>query len=136
MLLGGAVDLWMLHVGRFLTGVAGGMTAASIPVGYHGYRSFSFSLFMQVFPFFVPTPNTCNKTPVLCNGRRELNPFSITELVMDISYVNGCGCMCVSYVSCVTGLHIRDLPQSSERSSGVLPSDHCCVWSPVPLRPG
>ncbi|XP_041813822.1 solute carrier family 2, facilitated glucose transporter member 6 [Chelmon rostratus] len=32
MLLGGAVDLWMLHVGRFLTGVAGGMTAASIPV--------------------------------------------------------------------------------------------------------
>ncbi|XP_070779830.1 solute carrier family 2, facilitated glucose transporter member 6 [Enoplosus armatus] len=32
MLLGGAVDLWMLYVGRFLTGVAGGMTAASIPV--------------------------------------------------------------------------------------------------------
>ncbi|KAM7386566.1 hypothetical protein PAMA_009261 [Pampus argenteus] len=32
MLLGGAVNLWMLHVGRFLTGVAGGMTAASIPV--------------------------------------------------------------------------------------------------------
>ncbi|XP_070837649.1 solute carrier family 2, facilitated glucose transporter member 6 [Chaetodon trifascialis] len=32
MLLGGAVDLWMLHVGRFLTGFAGGMTAASIPV--------------------------------------------------------------------------------------------------------
>ncbi|XP_045892899.1 solute carrier family 2, facilitated glucose transporter member 6 [Micropterus dolomieu] len=32
MLMGGAVDLWMLHVGRFLTGIAGGMTAASIPV--------------------------------------------------------------------------------------------------------
>lgn len=32
MLLGGAFHLWMLHVGRFLTGVAGGMTAASIPV--------------------------------------------------------------------------------------------------------
>ncbi|KAG8007137.1 Solute carrier family 2 [Nibea albiflora] len=32
MLLGGAVDRWMLHVGRFLTGIAGGMTAASIPV--------------------------------------------------------------------------------------------------------
>ncbi|XP_056257639.1 solute carrier family 2, facilitated glucose transporter member 6 [Seriola aureovittata] len=32
MLMGGAVDLWMLLVGRFLTGVAGGMTAASIPV--------------------------------------------------------------------------------------------------------
>ncbi|XP_037648245.1 solute carrier family 2, facilitated glucose transporter member 6 [Sebastes umbrosus] len=32
MLMGGAVDLWMLYVGRFLTGVAGGMTAASIPV--------------------------------------------------------------------------------------------------------
>ncbi|KAF3700354.1 Solute carrier family 2, facilitated glucose transporter member 6 Glucose transporter type 6 [Channa argus] len=32
MLLGGAVNLWMLHIGRFLTGVAGGMTAASIPV--------------------------------------------------------------------------------------------------------
>ncbi|XP_071370407.1 solute carrier family 2, facilitated glucose transporter member 6 [Centroberyx affinis] len=32
MLLGGAMDRWMLHVGRFLTGVAGGMTAASIPV--------------------------------------------------------------------------------------------------------
>ncbi|KAM4534901.1 solute carrier family 2, facilitated glucose transporter member 6 isoform 1-T5 [Fundulus diaphanus] len=31
-LMGGAVNLWMLHVGRFLTGVAGGMTAASIPV--------------------------------------------------------------------------------------------------------
>ncbi|XP_036946007.1 solute carrier family 2, facilitated glucose transporter member 6 [Acanthopagrus latus] len=32
MILGGAMDQWMLHVGRFLTGVAGGMTAASIPV--------------------------------------------------------------------------------------------------------
>ncbi|KAG7239488.1 hypothetical protein INR49_028959 [Caranx melampygus] len=32
MLMGGAVNLWMLQVGRFLTGVAGGMTAASIPV--------------------------------------------------------------------------------------------------------
>lgn len=32
MLMGGAVELWMLHFGRFLTGVAGGMTAASIPV--------------------------------------------------------------------------------------------------------
>ncbi|CAJ1076443.1 solute carrier family 2%2C facilitated glucose transporter member 6 [Xyrichtys novacula] len=32
MLMGGAVDLWMLLVGRFLTGIAGGMTAASIPV--------------------------------------------------------------------------------------------------------
>ncbi|XP_069004648.1 solute carrier family 2, facilitated glucose transporter member 6-like [Embiotoca jacksoni] len=32
MLLGGAADLWMLHLGRFLTGLAGGMTAASIPV--------------------------------------------------------------------------------------------------------
>ncbi|XP_061567871.1 solute carrier family 2, facilitated glucose transporter member 6-like [Cololabis saira] len=32
MLMGGAVDLWMLHLGCFLTGVAGGMTAASIPV--------------------------------------------------------------------------------------------------------
>ncbi|XP_029365198.1 solute carrier family 2, facilitated glucose transporter member 6 isoform X2 [Echeneis naucrates] len=32
LLMGGAVNLWMLNVGRFLTGVAGGMTAASIPV--------------------------------------------------------------------------------------------------------
>lgn len=32
MLMGGAVNVWMLHVGRFLTGFAGGMTAASIPV--------------------------------------------------------------------------------------------------------
>ncbi|XP_019962089.1 solute carrier family 2, facilitated glucose transporter member 6 [Paralichthys olivaceus] len=32
MLMGGAVNLWMLDVGRFLTGVAGGMTSASIPV--------------------------------------------------------------------------------------------------------
>lgn len=39
MLMGGAMNLWMLQVGRFLTGVAGGMTAASIPVGHHGYRS-------------------------------------------------------------------------------------------------
>lgn len=31
-LMGGAINLWMLQVGRFLTGVAGGMTAASIPV--------------------------------------------------------------------------------------------------------
>ncbi|KAM9844291.1 solute carrier family 2, facilitated glucose transporter member 6 [Aulostomus maculatus] len=32
MLMGGAVNLWMLDIGRFLTGVAGGMTSASIPV--------------------------------------------------------------------------------------------------------
>ncbi|XP_077397217.1 solute carrier family 2, facilitated glucose transporter member 6 [Festucalex cinctus] len=32
LLLGGGVELWMLHLGRFLTGVAGGVTAASIPV--------------------------------------------------------------------------------------------------------
>ncbi|XP_019719967.1 solute carrier family 2, facilitated glucose transporter member 6 [Hippocampus comes] len=32
LLLGGATELWMLHLGRFLTGVAGGVTAASIPV--------------------------------------------------------------------------------------------------------
>lgn len=38
MLLGGAMHLWMLLVGRFLTGVAGGMTAASIPVRYNSYR--------------------------------------------------------------------------------------------------
>lgn len=38
MVLGGAMDLWMLLVGRFLTGVAGGMTAASIPVRYNSTR--------------------------------------------------------------------------------------------------
>lgn len=38
MLLAGAVDIWMLHLGRFLTGVAGGVTAASIPVGLLGYK--------------------------------------------------------------------------------------------------
>ncbi|KAM3597726.1 uncharacterized protein V6R79_008630 [Siganus canaliculatus] len=32
MLLGGATDRWMLYVGRVLTGIAAGMTAASIPV--------------------------------------------------------------------------------------------------------
>uniref|UniRef100_A0A8C6TV57 Solute carrier family 2, facilitated glucose transporter member 8 n=1 Tax=Neogobius melanostomus TaxID=47308 RepID=A0A8C6TV57_9GOBI len=32
MLMGGASNLSMLYVGRFLTGLAGGMTAASIPV--------------------------------------------------------------------------------------------------------
>ncbi|XP_063326635.1 solute carrier family 2, facilitated glucose transporter member 6 [Pelmatolapia mariae] len=32
MLMGGAINLSMLQVGRFLTGVAAGMTAASIPV--------------------------------------------------------------------------------------------------------
>uniref|UniRef100_A0A3Q0SIP2 Solute carrier family 2 member 6 n=1 Tax=Amphilophus citrinellus TaxID=61819 RepID=A0A3Q0SIP2_AMPCI len=32
MLMGGAINVWMLQVGRFLNGVAGGMTAASIPV--------------------------------------------------------------------------------------------------------
>ncbi|XP_069557561.1 solute carrier family 2, facilitated glucose transporter member 6-like, partial [Brachyistius frenatus] len=31
MLIGGASDLWMLHLGRFLTGVAGGITSGSIP---------------------------------------------------------------------------------------------------------
>lgn len=58
MLLGGAVDLWMLHLGRFLTGVAGGMTAASIPVGYRGHR-----IFLYQGGFFVPQ-NT-NVTPFL-----------------------------------------------------------------------
>lgn len=37
MLMGGAMNLWMLNVGRFLTGVAGGMTAASIPVGVQSW---------------------------------------------------------------------------------------------------
>ncbi|XP_010793210.1 solute carrier family 2, facilitated glucose transporter member 6 [Notothenia coriiceps] len=32
LLMGGASDIWMLLLGRFLTGVAGGMTAGSIPV--------------------------------------------------------------------------------------------------------
>ncbi|XP_034395206.1 solute carrier family 2, facilitated glucose transporter member 6 [Cyclopterus lumpus] len=32
LLMGGAVNIWMLLAGRFLTGIAGGMTAASIPV--------------------------------------------------------------------------------------------------------
>ncbi|XP_033998215.1 solute carrier family 2, facilitated glucose transporter member 6 [Trematomus bernacchii] len=32
LLMGGASDFWMLLLGRFLTGVAGGMTAGSIPV--------------------------------------------------------------------------------------------------------
>ncbi|KAG5840921.1 solute carrier family 2, facilitated glucose transporter member 6 isoform X2 [Anguilla rostrata] len=32
LLIGGAQVVWMLHLGRFLTGIAGGMTAASIPV--------------------------------------------------------------------------------------------------------
>lgn len=49
MILGGASDRWMLHVGRFLTGVAGGMTAASIPVGYHGYRNVP----QPILPFFL-----------------------------------------------------------------------------------
>lgn len=31
------MNLWMLNVGRFLTGVAGGMTAASIPVGVQSW---------------------------------------------------------------------------------------------------
>ncbi len=49
MLLGGAMDRWMLHLGRFLTGVAGGMTAASIPVGYHLQSTF-LTRFVQVCP--------------------------------------------------------------------------------------
>ncbi|XP_061115986.1 solute carrier family 2, facilitated glucose transporter member 6-like [Conger conger] len=32
LLMGAARAVWMLHLGRFLTGIAGGMTAASIPV--------------------------------------------------------------------------------------------------------
>nr|XP_046201384.1 solute carrier family 2, facilitated glucose transporter member 6 [Oncorhynchus gorbuscha] len=32
IVMGGAQATWMLHLGRFLTGIAGGMTAASIPV--------------------------------------------------------------------------------------------------------
>ncbi|XP_055774867.1 solute carrier family 2, facilitated glucose transporter member 6 [Salvelinus fontinalis] len=32
IMMGGAQATWMLHLGRFLTGIAGGMTAASIPV--------------------------------------------------------------------------------------------------------
>lgn len=36
----------------------------------------------------------------------------------------------------VAGLHLRDLPQGSEGSSGLLPSDHCCVWELVTLHLG
>lgn len=46
MLMGGAVDVWMLHLGRFLTGVAGGMTAASIPVRYTGCSTFRKKIFL------------------------------------------------------------------------------------------
>ncbi len=53
MLMGGAVDLWMLHLGRFLTGVAGGMTAASIPVGYHGYINLEKQIYLCKFSPFV-----------------------------------------------------------------------------------
>lgn len=93
MLMGGAVDLWMLQVGRFLTGVAGGMTAASIPVGRHGDR--------RKYALNVVSP--------LCS----------------------CYHLCVA----VTGLHLRDLPQVSERSSGLLPAGHRCVRDPGALRP-
>lgn len=55
MMLGGAVDRWMLHVGRFLTGIAGGMTAASIPVGYHGYRN---NFKKQFYPLFLSYKKT------------------------------------------------------------------------------
>lgn len=34
LLMAAAQDVWMLHLGRFLTGIAGGMTAASIPVSH------------------------------------------------------------------------------------------------------
>lgn len=51
MLMGGAVDVWMLHLGRFLTGVAGGMTAASIPVCYDGCSTFKKK--KKVFVLFV-----------------------------------------------------------------------------------
>lgn len=90
--MGGAVDLWMLYVGRFLTGVAGGMTAASIPVGYHGYRTF-FNLLMQMFLFFVP-----------------ITPFLIRVWYdsPDNNYVNGyavnlsvCFTACVHVAVCV-----------------------------------
>lgn len=47
MLMGGAVDVWMLHLGRFLTGLAGGMTAASIPVRYYGRSTFCKSVFFS-----------------------------------------------------------------------------------------
>ena len=52
LLMGGASDFWMLLLGRFLTGVAGGMTAGSIPVGYHRYRNLFIA--MQIVLFFVP----------------------------------------------------------------------------------
>lgn len=54
MLLGGAVNLGMLHAGRFLTGLAGGMTAASIPVSSYDYK--------RSYPHFVSVLNIGNKT--------------------------------------------------------------------------
>lgn len=50
MLLGGAVNLAMLYAGRFLTGVAGGMTAASIPVSYHAYRGSKLRIVLALLP--------------------------------------------------------------------------------------
>lgn len=34
LMMGGAQNFWMLLWGRFLTGIAGGITSGSIPVSY------------------------------------------------------------------------------------------------------
>lgn len=51
------MNLPMLHSGRFLTGLAGGMTAASIPVSSRAY--------VGSHPHFVPILHVANKTAVL-----------------------------------------------------------------------
>ena len=97
LLMGSAQAIWMLHLGRFLTGIAGGMTAASIPVGWRVVLSPSAvsQCCLPVLSLSVVSqcvPQCC--LSVLSLSAVSQRCLSVCPTVLSLSAVSVCVCRC------------------------------------------